>query len=134
MIEIELPSTSTDKLNLLIFSLGLSDEAKLKSEGSHEHFVMTCVGNSTSIMPVNIPYNVKPKITFHWIVDRRFKPNHSRYSISGPTNEKITLTHVESFNHYLLFECVAQETGSPYTTSFRACKYLEMYNALLELC
>ena len=89
----------------------------LVSERHNASFiVLECAANSTSIMPTNIPPNLRPTLRYQWDVDEAFTEHGGRYTISGSRGNVLMLTGFLPSDDYTVYRCYAKESGSKYKT------------------
>ena len=70
---------------------------------------MTCSARSTTILPDNLPSDLKPIMEYRWQRDNNNLTNDGRHIVSDNT---LTINKVQRQDNKITYRCIAQESGS----------------------
>jgi len=73
---------------------------------------MTCSTRSTTILPDNIPSDLKPIMEYRWQRDNKNLTNDGRHILSGNT---LIIEKVQRQDNNITYRCIAQESGSKFS-------------------
>ncbi|KAK2140037.1 hypothetical protein LSH36_1505g00004, partial [Paralvinella palmiformis] len=70
---------------------------------------MTCSARSTTILPNNLPSDLKPIMEYRWQRDNKNLTNDDRHQMSDKT---VTIDKIQRQDNKITYRCIAQESGS----------------------
>ena len=70
---------------------------------------MTCSARSTTILPNNLPSDLKPIMEYRWQRDNKNLTNDDRHQMSDKT---LTIDNIQRQDNKITYRCIAHESGS----------------------
>ena len=78
---------------------------------------MRCSARSNTILPSDLPTDLKPIMEYRWQRDKQDLTNDDRHRVSGEAGNTLTIDKIQREDNKITYTCIAQESGSKFNTS-----------------
>ena len=80
-------------------------------------FTIRCSARSKSILPSDLPTDLKPIMEYRWQRDKQDLTNDERHRVSGEAGNTLTIDKIQREDNKITYTCIAQEYGSKFSKS-----------------